>query len=118
MSGRGILDERTRGLIPVGQFLVMDDKAQFAMHIRNALNHTSARGAGGDPAGGGLSGLSENHAAGASVYPGAKNTGCMKELSSTQLPVTGRSQQRSLEAGRKTWCVTLADGPRQDQCWQ
>src|SRR5215510_3028790 len=30
MTGRSILDERTRSLITVGQFLVMEDKDQFA----------------------------------------------------------------------------------------
>ena len=43
MTGRGILDARTRHLILVGQFLVMNDEAQFAMHIRNALDHASPR---------------------------------------------------------------------------
>ena len=43
MTGRGVLDERTRQLILVGQFLVMNDEAQFAIHIRNALDHASAR---------------------------------------------------------------------------
>lgn len=39
MLGRGVLDERTRTLVVVGQFVAMDELAQLGGHIRSALAH-------------------------------------------------------------------------------
>ena len=116
MVGRGILDERTRCLILVGQFLVMEDIEQFEIQIRNALRHASPREV--------LEVLLQ-----ATVYLGypkiiratrvftkaLKKLGRMKEITGTQLPITGRSEKRSLEAERKTWGVTEKDCPRQEE---
>lgn len=116
MATRGILDERTRCLILVGQFLVMEDKEQFAMHIRNALDHASAREV--------LEVILQ-----ATVYLGYPKTmpavrvftrvlrklGRMKDITSTQLPIGGRAEKRSLEAERKTWGVTEKECPRQEE---
>ncbi len=116
MTGRGILDERKRCLILVGQFLVMEDWEQLAIHIRNALRHATPREV--------LEVLLQ-----ATVYLGypkimratrvfttvLKKLGRMKEITATQLPMTGRSAKRSLEAERKTWGVTEKDCPRQDE---
>jgi len=116
MTGRGILDERTRCLIVVGQFLVMEDKDQFAIHIRNALRHASPREV--------LEVILQ-----ATVYLGypkimpavrvftrvLKQAGRLKEIIHTQLPVTGPSKKRSLEAERKTWGLTDEQFPRREE---
>ncbi len=116
MSGRGILDERTRCLVLVGQFLVMEDSEQFEIQVRNALRHTTPREV--------LEVLLQ-----ATVYLGyskivratriftkvLKGMGRMKEITGTQLPITGRSAKRSLEAERKTWGVSEKDCPRQEE---
>ena len=114
MAGRGILDERTRCLILVGQFLVMDDKAQFAMHLRNALDHASAREV--------LEVILQ-----ATVYLGypktmpavrvltrvLKQAGRLKEITAAPTPIGGPAAKRSLEAERANWGVTEQDCPRQ-----
>ena len=116
MSGRGILDERTRCLVLVGQFLVMEDMQQFEIQIRNALGHATPREV--------LEVLLQ-----ATVYLGypkivratrvftkvLRQLGRMKEITGTQLPITGRSEKRSLDAERKTWGVSEKDCPRQDE---
>ena len=43
MAGRGILDERTRCLVLVGQFVVMDEMEQLPIHLRNALHRATPR---------------------------------------------------------------------------
>lgn len=119
MTGRGILNERTRCLILVGQFLVMEDKEQFAVHIRNALNHASPREV--------LEVILQ-----ATVYLGYSKTmpavrvftkvlkrlGRLKEITSTQLPITGPSKKCSLEAERKSWGLTDKDFPRREELMQ
>lgn len=37
MLERGVLDERTRTLIVIGQFVVMNEMEQLGIHIRSAL---------------------------------------------------------------------------------
>jgi len=116
MAGRGILDERTRALILVGQFLVMGDMEQFAIQVRNAVRHASPREV--------LEVLLQ-----ATVYLGyppivratrvfrkvMKDLGRLKEITQTQLPIDGRRAQRSLAEERKTWGVTLEDCPRREE---
>lgn len=116
MLGRGILDDRTRCLILVGQFLVMGDMEQFEIQVRNALRHATPREI--------LEVLIQ-----ATVYLGyppivratrvvvkvLKKLGRMKEITGTQLPISGRREKRSLEAERKTWGVTEKDCPRQEE---
>ena len=116
MTGRGILDERTRCLVLVGQFLVMEDLEQLEIQIRNALRHATPREV--------LEVLLQ-----ATVYLGypkiiratrvvtkvMKHLGRIKEITGTQLRITGRSEKRSLEAERKTWGVSEKDCPRQDE---
>lgn len=116
MTGRGILDERTRCLILVGQFLVMEDKAQLAVHLRNALDHASAREV--------LEVILQ-----ATVYLGyaktmpavrvftrlMKQLGRLPEITRTQLPVGGPPVKRSLEAERRTWGLTDAEFPRREE---
>ena len=118
MTGRGVLDERTRHLILVGQFLVMNDEAQFAMHIRNALDHASPREV--------LEVILQ-----ATVYLGypkiipavqvftkvVKKLGRMKEITGTQLPITG-GKKRALQAERASWALTDKDFPRRAELMQ
>ena len=47
-----------------------------------------------------------------------KKMGRMKEISGTQLPMSGRSEKRSLEVERKTWGVSEKDCPRQEELLQ
>ena len=116
MSGRGILDERTRCLVLVGQFLVIEEPEQFAIQIHNALRHASPREV--------LEVLLQ-----ATVYLGypkiiratrvftqvLKKLGRLNEITQTQLPISGRSASRSLEKERKTWGVSEKDCPRQEE---
>jgi alkylhydroperoxidase/carboxymuconolactone decarboxylase family protein YurZ len=39
MLGRGVLDERTRTLVVVGQFVAMNEMEQLGVHVRSALAH-------------------------------------------------------------------------------
>ncbi len=39
MFNRGILDERTRFLVLIAQFVVLDEMEELASHLRSALNH-------------------------------------------------------------------------------
>ena len=118
MTGRGVLDERTRQLILVGQFLVMNDEAQFAIHIRNALDHASAREV--------LEVILQ-----ATVYLGypkimpavktfkgvVKRLGRLKEITGSQLPQSA-SAKRSLAAERANWNLTAKDFPRCEELMQ
>jgi alkylhydroperoxidase/carboxymuconolactone decarboxylase family protein YurZ len=116
MAGRGILDERTRCLVVVGQFLVMDETEQFPIHIRNALRHASAREV--------LEVILQ-----AAIYLGYPKIiravrvfkkvmgalGRLEEITRTQLPIDAHKRGRSLAAERKTWGVTEADCPRLEE---
>jgi len=116
MSGRGILDERTRCLVLVGQILVLEEPEQFAIQIHNALRHASPREV--------LEVLLQ-----ATVYLGypkiiratrvftqvLKKLGRLNEITQTQLPIGGRNASRSLEKERKTWGVSEKDCPRQEE---
>jgi alkylhydroperoxidase/carboxymuconolactone decarboxylase family protein YurZ len=116
MAGRGILDERTRCLVLVGQFLVMDEMEQFTIHIRNALRHATSREV--------LEVILQ-----ATVYLGypkimraarvftktLKDLGRLGEITRTQLPIDGHQRGRSLKEERKTWGMTEADCPRREE---
>lgn len=116
MAQRGILDERTRRLVVVGQFLVMDEMEQFPMHILNALRHATPREV--------LEVILQ-----ATVYLGypkiiraarvftktLKEQGRLGEITQTQLPIDGHKRGRSLDEERKTWGVTEADCPRREE---
>ncbi len=115
MTGRGILDERTRCLILVGQFLAMEDSAQLEIHIRNAIRHAPPREV--------LEVLLQ-----ATVYLGypkimratrvftkvLKSVGRLKEITATQTPRSGPAAKRSLAAERATWSLAEADFPRRE----
>lgn len=105
MLMRRILDERTRCLVIVGQFVVMDELEQLGIHIRSALDHgATPREA--------LEVILQ-----ASVYTGYPKAiratrvlkqvltelGRMDEVTKTQPPLDGRSSERSLEKERAAW---------------
>jgi alkylhydroperoxidase/carboxymuconolactone decarboxylase family protein YurZ len=103
MFKRGILDERTRCLVVVGQFVAMDDMDELEGHIHAALE----RGATPREV---LEVILQTTVY--FGYPKAKRAtrvfkriieglGRMEEISGTQLPVSGPA--RSLEAERVTW---------------
>ena len=116
MTGRGILDERTRCLILVGQFLVMEDWEQLEIHIRNALRPATPREV--------LEVLLQ-----ATVYLGypkimratrvfrkvINQLGRMKEIKAPQLPVTGPTNKRLLKAERASWGLSDVDFPRREE---
>lgn len=105
MLERGVLDERTRTLIVIGQFVVMNEMEQLEIHIRSAL----ASGATPREA---LEVILQS-----GVYVGYPKMvratrvfrdvltalGRMDEITSTQLPVEGRGAERTLEHERETW---------------
>ncbi|MGZ8266874.1 MAG: carboxymuconolactone decarboxylase family protein [Burkholderiales bacterium] len=104
MLRRGILDERTRTLVVVAQFVVMDEMEQLAQHIRTALKHATPREV--------LEVILQT-----GVYIGYPKivratrvfrdiiaaAGRMDEITSTQLPLEG--PPRSLEKERADWGV-------------
>lgn len=116
MAGRGILDERTRCLVLVGQFLVMDEPEQLALQIRNALRHATPREV--------LEVILQ-----ATVYLGypkiisaarvftrtLKALGRLDEVTKTQLPIDGHKRGRSLAAERRKWGVSETDFPRREE---
>lgn len=116
MAGRGILDERTRCLVVVGQFLAMDEMEHFPIHLRNALRHATPREV--------LEVILQ-----ATIYLGypkimraarvftktLRELGRLDEITRTQLPIDAHKRGRSLEAERKRWGVTEADCPRLEE---
>jgi alkylhydroperoxidase/carboxymuconolactone decarboxylase family protein YurZ len=105
MYTRGILDERTRTLVVIGQFVVMNEIEQLGMHIRSALN------AGATP----REALEVILQAGVYVgYPKViratrvfkgvvTELGRFDEITETQLPVEGRDPPRSVDEERALW---------------
>jgi len=99
---RGVLDERTRTLVVVGQFVVMDEMEQLGVHIRAALN------AGATP----REALEVILQSGVYVgYPKMIRAtrvfkevltalGRMEEITKTQLPAEGGPRERSVEEAR------------------
>ena len=105
MFTRGILDERTRTLVVVGQFVAMNEMDQLGMHIRSALR------AGATP----REALEVILQAGVYVgYPKiiratrvfksvVSELGRLDEVTATQLSVVGRAYDTTLEQERATW---------------
>lgn len=105
MFTRRVLDDRTRALVVIGQFVALDEMEQLAIHIRSALEQgASPREA--------LEVILQ-----AGVYTGyprivratrvfrdvLSGLGRMDEIMLTQLPREGREGGRSLEAERSGW---------------
>lgn len=105
MFTRGILDERTRSLVVIGQLVVMDEMELLGTHIRSALAHKATP----------REALEVILQAGVYVgYPKMiratrvikqvlTDLGRMDELTKTQLPLDGGGSTRSLEQERPTW---------------
>jgi 4-carboxymuconolactone decarboxylase len=112
MYRRGVLDERTRTLVVVAQFVILDEMEQLAQHIRTALKHATPREV--------LETILQT-----GVYIGypkvVKATrvfrevitaaGRLDEIRNTQLPLEG--PPRSLEKERAAWGVP--DSPRRQE---
>jgi 4-carboxymuconolactone decarboxylase len=112
MYRRGVLDERTRTLVVVAQFVILDEMEQLGQHIRTALKHATPREV--------LEAIFQT-----GVYIGypkvVKATrvfreiitaaGRLDEIKNTQLPLEG--PPRSLEKERAAWGVP--DSPRRQE---
>ena len=112
---RGILDDRTRSLVVIGQFVAMDEMEELPIHIRSALTH------GATPREALEVILQVGVYAG---YPRVKRAtrvfkrvltelGRMDEITKTQLPLDGGKSKRSLEQERRTW--KMPDSPRREE---
>ena len=117
MFRRGILDERTRFLVLIAQFVVLDELDELRSHIRSALDH----------------GVTPREALEvilqATVYVGypkvkraarvfrevVSDLGRMDEIARTQLPLEGNGAGRSLEKERATWSVSDEEFPRREE---
>ena len=118
MFTRGILDDRTRSLVVIGQYVVMDEMEELGGPIRDALVH------GATP----REALEVILQAGVYAgYPKVKRAtrvfkqvltalGRMNEIKHTQLPLDGGKSGRSLEKERPTWRVP--DSPRREELLQ
>jgi alkylhydroperoxidase/carboxymuconolactone decarboxylase family protein YurZ len=120
LYARGILDERTRHLVTVAQFVAQDDTEMFESHARSAL-------------GLGVSprellevtfqttvyvGYPKGARASRILLGILKELGRVDEIVNTQLPIEGRNPERSLERERGTWGVSDAEFPRREELMQ
>ena len=112
MYRRGVLDDRTRTLVVVAQFVILDELEQLAQHIRTALEFASPREV-----------LEVIFQTGVYIgYPKVVRAtrvfrdvitaaGRLDEITNTQLPLEG--PLRSLEKERAAWGVP--DSPRRQE---
>ena len=114
MYRRGVLDERTRNLVLVGQYVALNEMDDLGHHIRSALRS----GAGPREV---LEvvlqstvyfGWSRARRAARVCRQVLADLGRLDEIAATQLPLEGREAERSLEAERATW---KDDFPRRDE---
>jgi len=117
MFRRGVLDERTRTLVVIGQFVAMGEMDELPVHIRSAL----AAGATPREA---LEVILQ-----VSVYIGypkmiratrlfrqvLSELGRLGELEATQLPLEGAPRERSLEEARAQWKTPEDQVARRDE---
>jgi alkylhydroperoxidase/carboxymuconolactone decarboxylase family protein YurZ len=114
---RRVLDDRTRLLVQIGQCVAQDEMEQLASQIRSALDH----------------GATPREVLEVilqiTVYIGNPKVvraarvfrqvitelGRMDEIKETQLPLEGRSAERSLERERPTWRVPDDRFPRREE---
>ncbi len=117
MFTRGILSDRVRILVIIGQCVALDELEQLGSHIRSALTH----------------GATPREVLEVilqlTVYIGYQRViraarvfreviterGRMDEIAKTQLPLDGRSSERSLERDRATWRVSDDRFPRREE---
>ena len=120
MFRRGVLDERTRTLVVIGQLVAMDEMEALPIHIRSAL------GAGASPREA-LEVILQ-----VSVYIGYPKMiratrifrqvlgelGRLEELERTQLPLDGAPRERTLEEARAQWKTPEDQVARRDELVQ
>jgi len=117
MWKRGVLDDRVRMLVVIGQCVGLDELGELPVHIRSAL----------------ASGAKPREIFEVilqiSVYIGYQRVvraarifreemvkaGRLDEITKTQLPIEGRNPERTLEEDRKKWNVTAEEFPRRDE---
>ena len=117
MFQRGVLDERTRCLVVIGQMVAMDEMEELPCHIRGALNggatprevlevilQTSV-----------YLGYSKARRAAKILRQVLVELGRLAEITGTQRPVDGGKSQRSLERERLTWGVSEQQFPRMQE---
>ena len=117
MFKRGVLDERTRTLVVVGQFVALDELEQLPVHIRSALD------AGATP----RETLEVILQLGVYVgYPRMVRAtrvfrqviqalGRMDEITKTQLPLTGPERAKSEDEERAAWQTPPDQVPRREE---
>jgi 4-carboxymuconolactone decarboxylase len=117
MWTRGVLEDRVRMLVTIGQCIGMNELDSLPIHIRSAL----ACGAAPREI---LEVILQLN-----VYIGhqridraarifrdeLKAAGRLDEVRSTQLPLEGRNAERTLESDRKTWNVSEDEFPRREE---
>ena len=114
---RGVLSDRMRLLVVIGQSVAQDEMEQLGSHIRSALTHgATPREV--------LEVILQ-----VTVYVGnpkviraarvfrevITDLGRMDEITQTQLPLDGRNTERSLERERSTWRVPDDRFPRREE---
>ena len=116
MWKRGVLDDRVRMLVVIGQCIGMNELDELPTHLRSAL----ASGAAPREVFEVILQLS--------VYIGYQRVvraarifrevlsaaGRLDEITKTQLPLEGRSAERTLETDRPTWQVSAEQFPRRE----
>ena len=116
MYRRGVLDDRTRCLVVVGQMVAMDEMEELPQHIRGALDcgatprevlevilQTTV-----------YLGYSKARRAARICRRVLNERGRLHEVTATQLPVDGGRSQRSLQQERLTWKIAADQAPRVD----
>jgi alkylhydroperoxidase/carboxymuconolactone decarboxylase family protein YurZ len=117
MFKRGILDERTRTLVVVGQFVALDELSQLPVYIRSAL------AAGATPREvlevvlqlGVYVGYPRMVRATRVVKQVMTELGRMDEITDKQLPIAGPPRESSLEEARATWQTPADQVPRREE---
>ena len=117
MHGRGVLDERTRCLVVVGQMVAMDEMEELPRHIHGALNcgatprevlevilQTTV-----------YLGYSKARRAAKVFRRLLSALGRLHEITATQGPVDGGRSARSLERERATWKIPAGQAARVEQ---
>ena len=117
LFARGVLSDRVRLLVVIGQLVAQGEKKELDSHIRSALAHgATPREV--------LEVMLQ-----ATVYLGYPKVaraarvfrkvitelGRMDEITQTQLPLDGRSAERSLDRERSTWRVPEERFPRREE---
>jgi alkylhydroperoxidase/carboxymuconolactone decarboxylase family protein YurZ len=113
MFTRGVLDDRTRTLVVVGQMVAMDEMEELPIHIRAALSH----GAGAREVFEVILqtavylGYSKARRAARVFKRVLSDLGRLDEITQSQLPVDGGRSQRTLADERPHWQIDVDAAP-------